>query len=471
MRVLVVGGGGREQAIAWACRHHGHDVRLALDLGDASAGDTDLVIPGPEAALVAGVADECAARNIPCFGPTAELARLESSKTYARELATTLGIPGPRFAFFDAADAADAAMKDKKFSRVLALLHRTELLSDHADWTARFVSMLMNSNFLPTSPDALPVYNFVIAKATPQLRAYMADVLGYRAANLHSDRKDFAAAEALHRLASEADPANANNLSTYAVFLHTKRKDMDAAEALYRRALEADPFHLHGLGNYADFLNTVRNDMDAAEAVYRRAIEAGPSHADILGNYATFLRMVRKDMGAAEVFYRRAIEAAPSHPGILGNYANFLHTVRKDMGAAESIYRRALEVDPANADNLGNYAHLCITSGRPLEGLILVDRALAASNSDTPQVVELECQMYLYCCGAPERGNIALSRLKHLITIEHLDTGEWDFSGVILQAEKMGHPEARWLPALAEVLAKRATASSLDAWDAWRVAS
>ena len=110
MRVLVVGGGGREQAIAWACRHHGHDVRLALDLGDASAGDTDLVIPGPEAALVAGVADECAARNIPCFGPTAELARLESSKTYARELATTLGIPGPRFAFFDAADAADAAI-------------------------------------------------------------------------------------------------------------------------------------------------------------------------------------------------------------------------------------------------------------------------------------------------------------------------------------------------------------------------
>jgi phosphoribosylamine--glycine ligase/phosphoribosylaminoimidazole synthetase len=108
MRVLVIGGGGREQAIAWACRHHGHDVRLAPDLGEASPDDTDLVFPGPEAALAAGVADECARRGIPCFGPTAELARLESSKTYARDLATSLGIPGPRFAAFDDHDAAIA---------------------------------------------------------------------------------------------------------------------------------------------------------------------------------------------------------------------------------------------------------------------------------------------------------------------------------------------------------------------------
>jgi phosphoribosylamine--glycine ligase/phosphoribosylaminoimidazole synthetase len=108
MRVLVIGGGGREQAIAWACRHHGHDVRLGSDLGDASLADTDLVIPGPEAALVAGVADECDRRGIACFGPTSALARLESSKSYARELATSLGIPGPRFSAFGSADAAIA---------------------------------------------------------------------------------------------------------------------------------------------------------------------------------------------------------------------------------------------------------------------------------------------------------------------------------------------------------------------------
>lgn len=113
MRVLILGGGGREQAIAWACRRFGHEVRLAADLGDASPADTDLVIPGPEAALVAGAADECAARAIPCFGPTAELARLEASKGYARQLADDLAIPGPAFARFDPA-ASETIVEDAR---------------------------------------------------------------------------------------------------------------------------------------------------------------------------------------------------------------------------------------------------------------------------------------------------------------------------------------------------------------------
>ena len=109
MRVLVIGSGGREQAIAWACRRHGHEVTLLPELRLFSAQPPDLVIPGPEAALVAGVADECARRGVACFGPTSELARLESSKGYARELATSLGIPGPRFARFEARAHGEAA--------------------------------------------------------------------------------------------------------------------------------------------------------------------------------------------------------------------------------------------------------------------------------------------------------------------------------------------------------------------------
>ena len=110
MRVLVIGGGGREQAIAWACRQHGHDVRLASGLGDASANDTDLVIPGPEAALVTGTTDLATERGIASFGPTAELAQLEASKGFARDLATELGIPGPAFARFDGSDREAAAL-------------------------------------------------------------------------------------------------------------------------------------------------------------------------------------------------------------------------------------------------------------------------------------------------------------------------------------------------------------------------
>lgn len=106
MRVLVIGSGGREQAIALACRRHGHDVTVADHLPSAEAEQPHLVIVGPEAALVAGVADECATRGVPCFGPTADLARLESSKGFTRSLAADLGIPSPAFARFDDADAA-----------------------------------------------------------------------------------------------------------------------------------------------------------------------------------------------------------------------------------------------------------------------------------------------------------------------------------------------------------------------------
>ena len=90
----MIGSGGREAALAWACRRHGHDVAIAASL--APNARADLVIVGPETALADGVADECKRRRIPCFGPTADVARLESSKRFAREMATTLDIPSPR---------------------------------------------------------------------------------------------------------------------------------------------------------------------------------------------------------------------------------------------------------------------------------------------------------------------------------------------------------------------------------------
>jgi phosphoribosylamine--glycine ligase/phosphoribosylaminoimidazole synthetase len=122
MRVLVIGAGGREHAIAWACARHGHDVTMAPALpDDAGPGAVDLVIPGPEAALVAGVADECARRDLPCFGPTATLARLESSKGYTRALTAELGIPSPAFGRFDDAEAALAWWRSSGLEVVVKL--------------------------------------------------------------------------------------------------------------------------------------------------------------------------------------------------------------------------------------------------------------------------------------------------------------------------------------------------------------
>ena len=111
MRVLLVGSGGREQALALNCRTSGHEVVLCSDAAAAvdHLASVDLVIPGPEAALVAGIATTCAAAGVPCFGPSAELARLESSKAHARDVTTRLGIPGPRWSRFDA-DSVEEAM-------------------------------------------------------------------------------------------------------------------------------------------------------------------------------------------------------------------------------------------------------------------------------------------------------------------------------------------------------------------------
>lgn len=120
MRVLIVGGGGREHALAWSCRRDRSDVEvicapgnggtadiaenLTIDVTDARTiariaveREVDLVVIGPDAAVAAGVADACAARSVPVFGPTAAAGRIESSKSYAKALMDDAGIPTARW--------------------------------------------------------------------------------------------------------------------------------------------------------------------------------------------------------------------------------------------------------------------------------------------------------------------------------------------------------------------------------------
>jgi phosphoribosylamine--glycine ligase len=135
MRVLVVGGGGREHALCWRLSQSPSVDRLYAAPGNVgtaeiatpvhlAAGDipglvefaertsVDLTVVGPEAPLVAGLADEMEARGLPVFGPTREAARLEGSKVWARDLCDRYGIPAPRSRAFEDAAAAAAFLEE-----------------------------------------------------------------------------------------------------------------------------------------------------------------------------------------------------------------------------------------------------------------------------------------------------------------------------------------------------------------------
>src|SRR3954463_15620440 len=131
MKLLVIGSGGREHALAWklaqspkvqkvfvAPGNAGTDADPLLDnvaitdhqqLADfAAAEKIALTVVGPEAALADGIVDRFRARGLRIFGPTQAAARLESSKAYAKDFMKRHRIPTAAFSAFDDAAAAHA---------------------------------------------------------------------------------------------------------------------------------------------------------------------------------------------------------------------------------------------------------------------------------------------------------------------------------------------------------------------------
>src|SRR5260221_8929876 len=133
MNILLLGSGGREDALAWRLRQSPSCDKLlaapgnpgiarwadcvALDPCDAAAvvdlarrQTIDLVVVGPEAPLVAGVADALRAAGIPAFGPNAAAAQLEGSKGFTKDLCRENGIPTADYVRVETAAAAHGAL-------------------------------------------------------------------------------------------------------------------------------------------------------------------------------------------------------------------------------------------------------------------------------------------------------------------------------------------------------------------------
>jgi len=134
MRVLLIGGGGREHALAWAIARSPLIDRLIcapgnpgmarlgecvdLDIRDFAAvrvlckrHGVDLVVVGPEAPLVAGLADALAEAGIRVFGPSQAAARLEGSKGFTKDLCARAGIPTARYGRFSTPEPARAYLR------------------------------------------------------------------------------------------------------------------------------------------------------------------------------------------------------------------------------------------------------------------------------------------------------------------------------------------------------------------------
>jgi phosphoribosylamine--glycine ligase len=138
MKVLVVGGGGREHALAWKCAQSKNVTEVIVAPGNAGtalepklrnaavgAEDIDgildlavsesvgLTIIGPEVPLVAGVVDRFREQGLPCFGPTADAAQLEGSKAFTKDFLQRHNIPTAAYKSFTELEPALAYIREQ----------------------------------------------------------------------------------------------------------------------------------------------------------------------------------------------------------------------------------------------------------------------------------------------------------------------------------------------------------------------
>jgi len=142
MRVMVLGGGGREHALGWKILQERPEATLFFLPGNGGTGAigtnlpgresdpddvsrlareyaVDWVIVGPEAPLVAGVSDRLAADGIPVFGPSSRAAEIEGSKVFSKTLLRDHGVSTPAFEIFSELEPARAAVQEGAFPKVI----------------------------------------------------------------------------------------------------------------------------------------------------------------------------------------------------------------------------------------------------------------------------------------------------------------------------------------------------------------
>jgi len=140
MKILVVGGGGREAALCWKIKQSKHCTKLFCAPGNAGIAELaelvpankvpdllafvkkegiDLTVVGPELHLVDGIADVFEKEGLKIFGPSKKAAQIEGSKIFSKKIMKKYGIPTAYYEEFDKSAAALDFIRDKKFPVVI----------------------------------------------------------------------------------------------------------------------------------------------------------------------------------------------------------------------------------------------------------------------------------------------------------------------------------------------------------------
>ncbi len=130
MKILIVGGGGREHALGWGIVENSSEelelyfapgnpgtatlgTNVAIDVSEikdlaayAAEEKIDFTVVGPELPLSLGIVDEFEARGLSVFGPNKRAAELEASKNFAKEVMISAGVPTAKYSFFDSEEKA-----------------------------------------------------------------------------------------------------------------------------------------------------------------------------------------------------------------------------------------------------------------------------------------------------------------------------------------------------------------------------
>lgn len=191
MKVLIIGGGGREHAIAWKVLKSPKVDKLYCAPGNAGIAELaecidigvmdfdsqvsfalthniDLVIVGPDDPLVAGAADAFAAAGIRVFGPNKKAACLEGSKAFSKDLMKKYQIPTAAYETFDSADAALAYLETANMPVVLKAdglaLGKGVLICNTRNEAKEGVQTLMLDKQFGSAGDRIVVEEFLVGR-------------------------------------------------------------------------------------------------------------------------------------------------------------------------------------------------------------------------------------------------------------------------------------------------------------------